>query len=433
MTRRILESRFESDRSTPRLTEIEITSNGRPGPRIALYSHDTQGLGHIRRNLLIAKALCRNGTAPTILLLSGIREASAFGLPAGVDCLTLPSLGKGVDGRYYPRSLGVPMSDLIKVRSRTINAVLQSFDPDVLIVDKVPRGIFDELLPSLGTLEARGRARIVLGLREVLDDPDAVRREWAKGDYSTAIRTFYHRVWVYGDPTVYDPAREYGFPSDIAAKVCYTGYLNPREVEEGGKPSQPEDDRGNPQDRDSPPGPHALCLVGGGRDGLPLAEAFLRARLPGEAVLVTGPLMPDDGRAILRRLAVDRPHVRILEFITDPCPLLLQADRVVAMGGYNTICEIVAHRKPALIVPRIVPRTEQLIRASRFADLGLVDLLHPDNLSPEALSRWLARPHGAPTPNYGIIDFDGVRRLPDLLDEALAVDRPVKERSHGLR
>src|SRR5207247_6942343 len=109
-------------------------------------------------------------------------------------------------------------------------AVLRSFDADVLVVDKVPRGVFDELLPSLEMLRARARARIVLGLREILDDAEAVRREWDEGDYTSAIRAFYDRIWVYGDRSVYDTVTEYGFPEDIAQRVRFTGYLNPLDV-----------------------------------------------------------------------------------------------------------------------------------------------------------------------------------------------------------
>lgn len=399
--------------------------NGRKGPRIALYSHDTQGLGHVRRNLLVARALGQGGSPPVILVLSGLRETTAFPMPPGVDCLTLPSVGKGVDGRYFPRSLDVPMVDLLEVRSKAIHAVLRSFDPDVMIVDKVPRGVFDELVPALAQLRARGRARIVLGLRDVLDDRPTVRREWEDGQYAAALRAYYDRIWIYGDPAVYDTVAEYSFPSDVAAMARYTGYLNPRHV-------RPPLEDAAPPGVDGSDGPVALCLVGGGADGMPLAEAFLRARLPGRGALVTGPLMPEAERRRLRRLAAGRREMHVLEFMTDPCPLLARADRVIAMGGYNTTCEVLAYGKPALIVPRVRPRSEQLIRASRFADLGLVDVLHPRDLGPQALGDWLAQERRAPPPADQVIDFGGVRQLPSLLQEARAA-RPAQEAPHVLR
>ncbi len=408
-----------------------LNGDARRRPWIALYSHDTQGLGHIRRNLLIARALCAGGEPPVILLLSGVREAAAFPMPSGVDCLTLPSLGKGVDGRYFPRSLDVPMDDLIKVRSSGITAALRSFDPDVLIVDKVPRGIFDELLPGLRMLHARGRARTVLGFREVLDDPEAVRREWDEGDYESAIRAYYDRIWVYGDRSVYDTVTEYGFPEDIAQRVRFTGYLNPLDVAD----AESEAER-RVFDALLPEGgsrPLDLCLVGGGRDGLRLAEAFVQAKKPGTGVVVTGPLMPAESRARLRTLASQHPRTHVLEFVTDPCRLLERADRVVAMAGYNTTCEILAYRKPALLIPRTEPRTEQLIRAARFAALGLTDMLHPSDLTPEAISAWLTAKAQRRSAPEEVVDFSGVRRLRGLLEEVLAAPDRGGETPHAVR
>ncbi len=411
-----------SDSSLP-----SLPSNGQRGPWIVMYSHDTQGLGHIRRNILISRALCRGGEAPVILLLSGLREAAAFAMPQGVDCVTLPSLGKGVNGQYFPRSLDMPMADLIDIRSRAITAVLRSFDPDVMIVDKAPTGIFDELMPGLELLKSRGR-HVVLGLREILDDPAAVRTEWSDGDYEATIRAYYDRIWIYGDRDVYDTVSEYGFTPDIAEKARFTGYLNPLDGG-GGQPATGPDPLAGLCHEDLP---LDLCVVGGGRDGMPLAEAFLQCRLPGAGVLVTGPLMPAENRERLQTLAAGRPSFRVLEFVTDPCPLFERADRVIAMGGYNTICEIVAFRKRALIVPRVEPRTEQLIRAERFARRGLLDMLHPDDLDPSALSSWIESIDSRPGLVEPAIDLGGFARLPALLDEVLA-QRPETEPIHASR
>src|SRR5215831_4362720 len=74
-------------------------------PRIALYSHDTMGVGHMRRNLLIAAALARLRSPAVILLIAGAREVNAFGVPPGVDCLSLPALRKEGNGQYQARHL----------------------------------------------------------------------------------------------------------------------------------------------------------------------------------------------------------------------------------------------------------------------------------------------------------------------------------------
>jgi predicted glycosyltransferase len=404
----------------------EIPSRFGGGPRVALYSHDTQGLGHIRRNILVARALSRAGAAPVVLLLSGVREAAAFEMPRGVDCLTLPSIGKDAEGQYFPRSLVVSMDELVALRRETIAAALRSFAPDVLVVDKVPSGALDELAPSLDMLRARRRTRIVLGLREILDEPCAVRREWESGGYIATLRNHYDRIWVYGDPLVYDPAKAYAMPADIAGKTRFTGYLNPLEVDGACDAPAAVPERCVHDCRRL-----VLCVVGGGRDGLPLAQVFLNARLPADSggLLVTGPLMSAEDRTALRLTALRRPRMDVLEFVTDPTSLMARADRVIAMGGYNTVCEILATGRPALLVPRVKPRREQLIRAERLSELGLVQMVHPDELSPAVLSRWLDSPAAAP--RRGVIDMSGVSRLPALLQEL--VPEPLAGRGpvHG--
>ena len=67
------------------------------------------------------------------------------------------------------------------------------------------------------------------------------------------------------------------------------------------------------------------------------------------------------------------------------------------------------------------PGPSQGIRARRMQELGLLDVLHPDELSPQALTAWLAREPGAPPPTRGRVDLGGLTRIPGLLAELLGV------------
>jgi predicted glycosyltransferase len=93
------------------------------------------------------------------------------------------------------------------------------------------------------------------------------------------------------------------------------------------------------------------------------------------------------------------------------------------MGGYNTVCEVLSFSKHALIVPRVKPRREQIIRAERLRDLGLIGMLEPEHLSPQALSEWMARDL-PPLQLEGRINMNGLDRLPALAKEVLAA-RPL--------
>ena len=227
-----------------------------------------------------------------------------------------------------------------------------------------------------------------------------------------AVRDFYDAVWIYGDPRIYDAVQEYHINGDVVDKVRYTGYLDARQrLAYAGR-------QASTLLASIPSGRLVLCLVGGGHDGHALAEAFLRTGLPCDTtgVLVTGPYMPRAQMERLREAGRAQPRLRIVEFIDEPAPLIDRADRVIAMGGYNTMCEVLSFRKRALIVPRVRPKPEQWIRAERLREHGLVDVLHPDALSPEALSAWLARKLGPPPSCSRVVQLDGLQRIPDFLE-----------------
>ncbi len=379
------------------------------------------GLGHMRRNLLIAQSLARSRLRSANLLVAESREATAFvnAMPPRTDCLTLPALRKNADGHCQARYLNIDLDDLVKLRAETIRASLEAFDPDLLIVDYLPRGALCELDSALETLRCRGRTRFVLGLRDVLGDPVSVSKNWNTPANEEAMRVYYDQVWVYGDSAVYNPILEYRLPIDLASKVRFTGYLDQRLRID----SSPLEDGQGLDASGLPAGNFVLCVVGGGQDGDRLAESFAGAEFPAgmTGVLVAGPFMSMDIRQHLHERARLNPHLRVIDFVAEPAWLVSRAERVIGMGGYNTICEVLSFEKRALIVPRTKPRREQLVRAERLRDLGLVDLLHPDELDSEALSEWMGRDLLAPVVRERI-DLSGHLVIPGLVNEILGGD-----------
>jgi predicted glycosyltransferase len=382
--------------------------------RVAFYSHDTLGLGHIRRNLLLAQMIAAAPLSATILMLAGAREAAVFPMPPRVDCTTLPSIQKGNDGRYRSRRLCLSLRQIVSLRAHIIQGALEEFRPDVLIVDTEPRGAFRELEPALSWLRMQGRTCCVLGLRDIRDHTLAVRREWREASSEAAIRDYYDEVWVYGDRRVFDVVREYRLSREVASKLRYTGYLDQRARLDFVRPC----DDGPRILGTLPRGRMCLCTVGGGQDGVALARTFVSTPLPRGTfgLLLAGPQMPMEILQDLRRRTEPDGSVRVLRFVPEPAPLFARADRLITMGGYNSTMEAVSFAKPALIVPRVTPRREQWMRAERFRALGLVDVLHPDELSPESLGSWLAQERERPRLSNRV-DLHGLRRVVEFLGE----------------
>src|SRR3989442_3880914 len=145
--------------------------------RVALYSPGLVGLGHMRCSLLIGQALAHSRLPVTILWIAESRHAGVFNFGKGLDSLCLPAIRKQ-DGACQPRYLDIDVNELVALRSKVIIAALEEFHPDAFIVDKLPRGALRELDPALELLRRRGQTRCVLGLRDVLDDPESVQRDW---------------------------------------------------------------------------------------------------------------------------------------------------------------------------------------------------------------------------------------------------------------
>jgi predicted glycosyltransferase len=403
----------------------------RRAPRIALYSHDALGLGHIRRNLAVAAALATAEPAPDLLVLSGAPESAGLARPRRCDVVTLPTVAKDANGGYAPRHLSSALTDVVAIRSSVLCSALAAFAPDLLIVDKLPRGFGGELEAALVGLTASRRTRVVLGLRDVLDEPEVARRDWAAQANTRAVERWYDQVWVYGDAAVLDPVVDNGLPAAVAERAVYTGYLVPRPRRHHLSGSSD----GLALER-----PYVLGMVGGGQDGLCLAEAFASTPLPPgyRGVLVTGPHMPDHHAQRIADLAKGSDDLEVVPFVPTIEPVIAGASAVVGMGGYNTICELLAAGVPALIVPRVHPRLEQLIRAERLAVLGVLDVLRPDQLSAEKLGAWLEQAvHNRTSRPGSAMDLGGLTRLPGLAAALLArsprISPPIPSASRELR
>lgn len=370
--------------------------------RLALYSHDTMGLGHTRRNLLIAQSFAKANVPVSILLIGGMSEATHFTKPNYVDYLTLPSLHKNQQDAYSAKSLELSLDEISELRSNVIWRALKIFKPDVFIVDNVPRGANNELKRSLKKLHKRGDTKVVLGLRDILDDPTKTRQEWEKLENEKTVARYFDAVWVYGDANVFNPVSEYGFSKSVADKVRYLGYFDHRVRLEHAAKVAPV-----------PETPFVLCQVGGGQDGAKLAEAFVQSAFPDghTGVLITGPFMPAATKALLQRCAETRGDLIVHEFLAEPTQLSREASKVIAMGGYNTVYEALSFEKPLLVVPRVEPRKEQLVRAEHLQAVGALEYLHPDDLSAETLTSWLHQENTAPRHLHQRFNFRALENL----------------------
>lgn len=390
--------------------------------RILIYSHDTFGLGHLRRCNTIAQALVERHDELSVLILSGSPIIGSFEFRPRVDFVRIPGVIKLRDGDYSSLSLHMDIGELLKLRASIIRHTAEAFQPDVFIVDKEPQGLRGEILDTLRMLKRAG-TRCVLGLRDVMDEPALLAREWQRKNPVPALRDLYDDIWVYGLPQICDPLAGIDVPNSVRRKVTFTGYLRravaPRPTSYTS--SQAFDE------------PYILVTTGGGGDGEDLTDLVLRAYeadpgIPFPALLLFGPFMAQRLRADFRERVARLQRVEAITFDTHVEELIANAAGVVSMGGYNTFCEILSLDKRALVLPRLRPRMEQYIRTSRAQNLGLLRMLDEQQAhDPLRMAQALRRLPEQPLPSEIVIPglLDGLDNIHDMVGAWIANNRRV--------
>lgn len=379
--------------------------NGNParGPRFIFYANELIGLGQLRRTLALAARLARAEPAPTSLILTGSPVEPTFSLPPRVDTVKLPGRSRDLRGNQHAARLELDPDELSSLRSSIALASATGFEPDVAVVDKLPLGQAGELTTTLRALREGSDCKLVLGLRDIEDSPENVRRRWG-AEVRSAVSNYYDAILVYGPPSTPD-AIDCIARLDLEVPLHHVGYVG-----------VPVPDSGPADLGDG----YLLATAGGGFDGFRLLATFaeaLRLRpLPCPAVIVTGPLMRSAERRRLVELTAGL-DVRLSELRMDMEAVIAGARGIVSMAGYNTVSELMRARKPALLVPRAGPSEEQLIRARALATAGLQEMIHPAELSVPALRDALDRLLSRRPPRHLPDDYGGTERAAEILAE----------------
>ncbi len=389
--------------------------------RVLIYSHDTFGLGHLRRSRAIANAIVEEWPGASVIIISGSPVIGNFEFGSGVDYIRIPGVTKLPDGDYRSLNLNVSLEEAVRLRQAIILRAAETFRPNVFIVDKEPTGFRGEVLPALEHLKAAG-CRLVLGIRDVMDEPALLVPEWERKGASDALERYYDEIWVYGLEDVYRPLAALNLSAQAQRRVTYTGYIR-REIPAG--PAQSRHPKITRQ-------PFILVTTGGGGDGEDMIDWVISAyeadpTLEMPALLLFGPFIGRERRRSFSERVARHPKLDALTFDNKIELLMQKAAAVVAMGGYNTFCEILSLDKRALIVPRTRPRLEQLIRAVEAERLGLVRVLS-DRDGPRTPRRMAEALHALPRqplPSQVVVPhlLDGLDRIRERFAAVLSSSR----------
>ncbi|MCC6314746.1 MAG: hypothetical protein IT337_12130 [Thermomicrobiales bacterium] len=341
-------------------------------------------------------------------------------MPANLDFVKLPSmpLRELYADLPAPSSPAAPFHQVMYIREQVATATVEAFAPHLVVVDHAPAGLFRELARSLETLREREpRPTFVVLMRDITFSPDQTREIWQTDGIYPLLDNLYDRILVYGERDLYDPVREYGMSEQAALKTRFCGYLAPV------PPRRPPDAIRAALGAEGRP--LIAVSVGGGADGGPLLRAYLEGLRDERnrdvvSYVVVGPLLPAADVATVVALSEGLPNLTLVSLDPDYLAVARAADVLVSMGGYNSMTEAAYLGKRAIVAPRVPGSEEQVIRADRFAQRGLVTNLPPDELSAARLWELIRAELDRHQPPSRALSFDGVQAIVNELVDAIA-------------
>ncbi len=377
--------------------------------KVLAYNSAARGTGQFVRGLKLAATIVSAfGDAQCTLLVGS--NYFPRQCPANTTIIRMPEITKTLNGRAVCRSLNVERA--FEIRQATIRSVISEFRPDVFLVDSRPLGLNGELVHALQEIRARGECKIMLILRDIVDQPALVKARWRDESVYEAIENLYDKVIFLGEESIYNAAEMYGLTS-FGNKVIYVGYL-------GNHVTHVADQR---RRHDGPDAMSSvLVTVGGGYDGDLLVRAlccYIESIADAERHISFKIVLGCNSPLCRKTLVAEYPRItrdaEIIASLDDLTALIAEADLVITMCGYNTLTEVLAHRKKLIAVPRSHSGCEQIIRAEAVARAyDGIWVLPERKLSTETIGQALRLGLAAPPPRREF-EMSGNARLVELL------------------
>lgn len=383
--------------------------------RLLMYCNESLGWQHISRTLAIATSLSHALPECSILVLTDLSTIGRFKLADRVDYVHLPTLTHDFNSSYASKGLQIDLERTLKIRRKIAQSAIKTFRPDLALLDESLLNLPQELQKITAYLrEELPKARLVWGLSDTLGEPEFVKRQWRRGEALRMFEDFADEILVFGARSVFDLAEAYSLPHHLAHKLFYTGYLS-----RATPPSHRVRTEVAQMNRTLP---LVLLSPGGSSDDFAMVDAYLRflestaGELNVQSLIAAGPAISARDKRDFAARAQRLPHVVFQRFSKHKLQYVRFADLVICTGGYDVMCEVLAHRKLTMVVPSLKEQPGNLCRARFFQERDWVTVVQPVEFHPSALREILPHllfrgPRLVPKSRYDNVPLNGFVRI----------------------
>jgi predicted glycosyltransferase len=392
--------------------------------KILFYCQYHLGMGHLVRSIEVMRSLA---TEFQICFVKGGTAVEGLNLPANIEVVTLPSL------LSENRQLKVadPSQDLEEVkrqRTTTLLNVFDEFQPDCLMIEGYPFKKYQFEFESIPLLEkakdSKRNVKIVCSLRDVVMAQPYRDRNEVIAKTCQRLNQYFDLLLIHSDPQFHRLEESFPAISDIHCSIHYTGFVAQSLSVEPISTLEDIVDLSRNQ-------PMILVSVGGGQLGHDLLEAAVAAspilaeRLPQHHLQVfTGPFIPEEKLRSLEKAAIGQTNLTLRKFTPQLLAYMQKANLSISLGGYNTTMNLLRTEVSSMILPSDKD-WEQAVRAEKLEKMGVLRLLHPEDLQPKQLADKIIqgiekRSRAKPFQSF---DLNGAKKTTSLLQALL--EQPV--------
>ncbi|NHC33168.1 glycosyltransferase family protein [Scytonema millei] len=352
--------------------------------KIMFYCQYLSGMGHLVRSSEIVQNLAKYFQ---VYFIVGGPQIQGFELPTQVEVIRLPAIWLE-EGKFTVGDSPFTVEEVKEARKKILITECDRIKPDCLITEFFPFGrhkLLFELIPLVEYLKATSpKTKIVSSLRDVIGKESAPEEEKTICDL---MNRYFDLLLFHADSRFQTFSDSFARHKEIKAEIVHTGFVTqlPKIT------FTPFDELWNEAGLDTV---KIVASIGGGRIGHEVLETLIRSSailsqsLPHVIKIFTGSFMPAEKVAHLRKLASDRDNIQIETYTPKLLEYMQTADISISLGGYNTTMNILSTGVRAIVIPIGHEQVdkEQLHRTQKLENLGLIDSIHPQDLSPLNLS-----------------------------------------------
>ncbi|MEO0521224.1 MAG: glycosyl transferase, partial [Cyanobacteria bacterium P01_A01_bin.116] len=191
--------------------------------KIMFYCQHILGMGHLIRSMEIARGLSADFE---VCFVNGGEIVQGFQPPESVRIINLPAIKTDTEFRELrPVDPHLSLEKAQEIRQHQLLKTLQSFQPDVLMIELFPFGrrrFSFELIPLIEDAKAQN-TKIVSSLRDIVVTKSNQARHEAK--VVRLLNQYFDLLLIHGDPTLHTIEESFSRIGDVACDVYYTGYV----------------------------------------------------------------------------------------------------------------------------------------------------------------------------------------------------------------